>query len=77
MKRVLITGVILLFTAVSFSSCRETTEKETVVREVEVEKEETAEPEEERKGILERAGEKVDGKVNEEIDEELDKIDDN
>ena len=32
---------------------------------------------EEQKGILERAGEKVDNKVNKEIDEEIDKIDDN
>jgi hypothetical protein len=77
MKRVLITGVIFLFTAMSLTSCRETTEKETVVKEVEVEKEKTVEPEEEKKGILERAGEKVDGKVNKEIDEEIDKIDDN
>ncbi len=78
MKRVLITGVILLFTTMSLTSCRDTTEKETVVKEVEVEKKETATPkEEEKKGILERAGEKVDGKVNKEIDEEIDKIDDN
>ncbi|TDN90495.1 hypothetical protein DET49_105157 [Salegentibacter sp. 24] len=73
MKRVLITGVILLFTAMSFTSCRETTEKVTVVKEVE--KEEPVV--EEEKGILERAGEKVDNKVNEEIDEEIDKIDEN
>ncbi|WP_289024375.1 hypothetical protein [uncultured Salegentibacter sp.] len=75
MKRVFITGIFLLGT-LSLTSCRETAEEKTVVKEVEVQKE-APEPEEEQKGILERAGEKVDKKVNKEINEEIDKIDDN
>ena len=47
-----------------------------MVREVEVERVEKAEPAEERKGILERAGEKVDDEANKKIDEEIDKIGD-
>ena len=47
------------------------------VSQVEVEKEEPEVEKEEQKGILERAGEKVDNKVNKEIDEEIDKIDEN
>lgn len=76
MKRVFITGVFLL-SIISLTSCRETAEEKTVVKEVEVEKEEPEVDKEEQKGILERAGEKVDNKVNKEIDEEIDKIDDN
>jgi len=76
MKRVFITGVFLL-SVISLTSCRETAEEKTVVKEVEVQKEEPVVEEEEKKGILERAGEKVDEKVNKEIDEEIDKIDDN
>jgi hypothetical protein len=76
MKRVFITGVLLL-SIISLTSCRETAEEKTVVKEVEVEKEEPEVDKEEQKGILERAGEKVDNKVNKEIDEEIDKIDDN
>ena len=76
MKRVFITGVLLL-SIISLTSCRETAEEKTVVKEVEVEKQEPEVDKEEQKGILERAGEKVDNKVNKEIDEEIDKIDDN
>lgn len=76
MKRVFITGVFLLGT-LSLTSCRETAEEKTVVKEVEVQKEAPEPEEEEQKGILERAGEKVDEKVNKEINEEIDKIDDN
>ncbi|MGY5846494.1 hypothetical protein ACW6QP_03675 [Salegentibacter sp. HM20] len=76
MKRVFITGSFIALAGLSLISCRETTEKETVVREVEVEKKEPV-VEEERKGILERAGEKVDRKVNNEIDRKIDEIDDN
>ena len=76
MKRVFITGVLLL-SIISLTSCRETAEEKTVVKEVEVEKEEPEVEKEEQKGILECAGEKVDNKVNKEIDEEIDKIDDN
>lgn len=76
MKRIILLSALFLFTATSLISCRETTEKETVVREVEVERVEKAEPAEERKGILERAGEKVDDEANKKIDEEIDKIGD-
>ena len=80
MKRVFVIGSLFLVSTLSLISCRETSEeneKEVIVkeREVEVEKETPAETEE-RKGILERAGEKVDEEVNKEIDEEIDKIGD-
>ena len=73
MKRIILLSVLFLFTATSLISCRETTEKETVIREVEVEKTETTE---ERKGALEIAAEKVDTEVNKKIDKEIDKIGD-
>lgn len=77
MKRVILLSALFLFTATSLISCRETTEKETVIREVKVEKTEPAvEKAEERKGILERTAEKVDAEVNKEIDQEIDKIGD-
>lgn len=56
--------VVTVFTVgILFTSCRET------VKEVKVETEES-------KGIIERAGEKVDKKVNKEIDKAIDKIGD-
>lgn len=64
-------GSMLLFTATALTSCRNTTEKETVVREVERER-----PAEERKGILERTGERADKEVNEKIDKEIENIGD-
>lgn len=70
MKKVVFTMVILTITAFSMVSCRETKEK-TVIIEKEVEKA----PEEE-KGILEKAGKKVDKEVNEEIDKKIDEIGD-
>lgn len=73
MKKVFLIVAIVFTSAISLVSCRETNEKETVIREVEVEK---TEPVEENKGILERTAEKVDKKVNKEIDEEIDKIGD-
>lgn len=73
MKRIILLSALFLFTATSLISCRETTEKETVIREVKVEK---AEPAEERKGALERAAEKADAEVNKKIDKEIDKIGD-
>lgn len=76
MKRLFITGVFLL-SVLSLTSCRETAEEKTVIKEVEVQKEEPEVEEEEQKGLLERTGEKVDKKVNKEINEEIDKIDDN
>ncbi|CAM4241045.1 hypothetical protein [Gillisia limnaea] len=76
MKKVFFMVALVITSAISLVSCRETTEKETVIREVEVERVEKAEPVEEKKGILERTAEKVDKKVNKEIDEEIDKIGD-
>ena len=48
MKRVFITGVLLL-SIISLTSCRETAEEKTVVKEVEVEKEEPEVEKEEKK----------------------------
>ena len=73
MKKVFLMVGLVLTAAISLVSCRETTEKETVIKEVRVEK---SEPAEEKKGILERTAEKVDTEVNKEIDEEIDKIGD-
>lgn len=73
MKKIFLIVGLVLTSAISLVSCRETNEKETVIREVEVEK---TEPVEENKGILERTAEKVDKKVNKEIDKEIDKIGD-
>ena len=73
MKKAFLVVALVLTSAITLVSCRETNEKETIIREVEVEK---AEPVEENKGILERTAEKVDKKVNKEIDEEIDKIGD-
>ncbi|WP_300437803.1 hypothetical protein [Christiangramia sp.] len=71
MKRLsMLAGGLIMFSTV-LTSCRDTTEKETVVREVEVEKKV-----EEREGILERTAKEVDKEVNKEIDEEIDKIGD-
>ena len=71
MKRIILLSTLFLFTATSLISCRETTEKETVIKEVQVEK---AAPAEEKKGVLERTAEKVDAEVNKEIDQEIEKI---
>lgn len=76
MKRLSIAAGMLLLVATSLTSCRETTEKETVVREVEVEKKVDTPEEEEKEGILERTAKEVDQEVNEEIDKEIDKIGD-
>ncbi|MFN4763873.1 hypothetical protein ACKGJN_12160 [Gillisia sp. Q332] len=73
MKKVFLMVALVITSAISLVSCRETNEKETIIREVKVEK---SEPVEEKKGILERSAEKVDKKVNKEIDEEIDKIGD-
>ncbi len=51
----------------ALNSCRETKEKETIV----IEKETG-----DSKGMLEKAGEKVDKEVNEEIDKAIDNIGD-
>jgi hypothetical protein len=75
MKRAILITTLALLSAGSILSCRESTERETVVREVEVERTEPVETEE-RKGILERTGERVDSEVNKEIDEKIDRIGD-
>lgn len=74
MTKRIFTLAIILFGTLSFHSCRETTEKETVIREVEPEVEVIEE--EEGKGILERTGEAIDEEVNEEINEEIERIGD-
>jgi len=79
MKRVMFITALLVTTAVSLTSCRDNVEKETVVREVRVEK---AEPEPvqvepaPKEGILERTAKKVDGEVNKEIDKKIESIGD-
>ncbi|MUP44419.1 hypothetical protein E0K83_01495 [Gramella sp. BOM4] len=75
MKRLTRTLSGLFIIAAVFTSCRDSAEKEVIVKEVEVEKKQEV-PEEEREGILERTAKKVDKKVNEEINEEIEKIGD-
>ncbi len=63
---------MVFITLMTFTvSCREA-EKETVIKEVEVERVE----EEEKEGILERTAKEVDNEVNEEIDQEIENIGD-
>ncbi len=76
MKRVILITALMFASAITFISCRETTERETVIREVEVERTEPVKVEE-REGVFERSAKKVDEKINKEIDKEIDKIDDN
>lgn len=71
----------MIFGIFSLNSCRDTVEKETVVREVEVsddrpDVEIQVTKEEEKEGILERTAKEVDREVNKEIDKEIDKIGD-
>lgn len=65
MKKVFLTGMLVIFSATALISCRKDTEKETVIREVKVERTE------DREGILERSGKKVDDKINKEIDKKI------
>ena len=77
MRRLSILASGLVMIAATLTSCRDAAEKETIVREVEVEKKvETPEEAEEREGILERTAKEVDKEVNKEINEEIDKIGD-
>lgn len=77
MKRLSILASGLLMISVTLTSCRDTTEKEVIVKEVEVERKvETPEKVEEKEGILERTAKKVDNEVNKEIDQEIEKIGD-
>lgn len=63
---------MLALGSIFFTSCRETvTEREVVIREKEVEVREEVE---DKEGIIERTGKKIDGEVNEKIDKEIDKI---
>ncbi len=76
MKRLSILASGLLMISGVLTSCRDTSEKEVIVREVEVEKKAEAPEEEEKEGILERTAKEVDKEVNKEIDEEIEKIGD-
>ncbi|WP_034889722.1 hypothetical protein [Gillisia sp. Hel_I_29] len=77
MKRVIYITALLVTTAASLTSCRDNVEKETIVREVRVEKAEPVKVEaEEKEGILERTAKKVDGEVNKEIDKRIETIGD-
>lgn len=77
MRRLSILAIAVMTTSVSLTSCRQEAEKETIVREVEVEKQvKSPEEADEREGILERTAKKVDKEVNKEIDEEIEKIGD-
>ncbi|MUP42030.1 hypothetical protein [Christiangramia aestuarii] len=77
MKRLsMLAGGLLMISAV-FTSCRDTNEKEVIVKEVEVEKKaETPEEAGDKEGILERTAKEVDKEINKEIDEEIEKIGD-
>jgi len=77
MKRVILITALMFTSATALISCRENTQRETVIREVEVERTEPVKVEvEEREGIFERGAKKVDTKINKEIDKEIDKIGD-
>lgn len=66
MKNLLLVLTLVFLVAPALHSCRETKEK-TVVIEKETKEE---------KGVLEKAGEKVDKEVNDEIDKTIDEIGD-
>jgi hypothetical protein len=73
-KKIVLVLAAVLMGATALTSCRDSEkETETIIKEVEVTTEKTTE---ERGGILERAGEKVDGEVNKEIDNQIDQIGD-
>lgn len=77
MKKVFAITCIAVCAAFTLTSCRNEAEKETVVREVRVEKEVPApkvEPAPE--GVLERTAKKVDNEVNKEIDKKINNIGD-
>ncbi|WP_295180887.1 hypothetical protein [uncultured Christiangramia sp.] len=77
MRRLSILAIVLMTSSVLLTSCRQEAEKETIVKEVEVEKQvKSPEEADEREGILERTAKKVDNEVNKEIDEEIEKIGD-
>ncbi|HSP82418.1 MAG TPA: hypothetical protein VLN72_01655 [Gillisia sp.] len=80
MKRIILSTALILASASTLISCRETAEKETVIREVEVERTQPVEVKvevEDREGVFERSAKKVDDKINREIDRKIDDIDDN
>ena len=77
MRRLSFLAIVLMTSSVLLTSCRQEAEKETIVKEVEVEKQvKSPEEADEREGILERTAKKVDNEVNKEIDEEIEKIGD-
>lgn len=67
MKRFSFIAGMLLLMVSTLTSCRDTPEKETVIREVQVEKKVDTVTKD-REGILERTAKEVDKKVNKEID---------
>ena len=68
--------VSVLFSLTSFlTSCRNSPDKEVVVKEVKVEKAPDT-VEKQKEGVLERTAKQVDKKVNDKIDEQIDKIGD-
>ncbi len=75
MKRVILITALMFASATTFTSCRESNERETVIREVEVEKQQPVEVEK-REGVFERSAKKVDDKINKEIDKGIEKIGD-
>ncbi len=75
MKRISFFAGMLLLMVSTLTSCRDTTEKETVIREVQVEKTVDTETKD-KEGILERTAKEVDKKVNKEIDTVIQNIGD-
>lgn len=76
MKKSIKFFAVCFIAAVAFTSCREqepgTTT--TIIKEKEVTTEKAAEKTPEKQGILERAANKVDSRVNKEADKVIDKI---
>lgn len=77
MKRIFVLASLLAFTSLSFMSCRDQADKETVVKEVRVEKESAPDTVvKQREGVLERTAKEVDKEVNKKIDSQIEKIGD-
>ncbi|QJP34033.1 hypothetical protein F0365_06245 [Nonlabens sp. Ci31] len=71
MKNIILNIAAVVIAATALTSCRETTETKTIVKEVD-----STEATKESEGILERTAKKVDKEVNKEINEEIEKIGD-
>lgn len=80
MKKAFVIIGFAITMATGFTSCRdENANKETLVREVRVEKEvipAPTPPKKEPEGVLERTAKKVDNEVNKEIDKKINEIGD-